>query len=39
MAITGDGEKADLQYYLDEDIVKEEAGYDGIYAVCTEFTG
>lgn len=36
MAVTNDGEKADIRYYLDEDKIKEEAKYDGLYAVCTD---
>ena len=36
MAVTSDGEKADIRYYLDEDKIKEEAKYDGLYAVCTD---
>lgn len=33
---TADGEVADqTRYYLDEDIILEEALYDGFYAVCT----
>lgn len=36
MAVTNDGEKADIHYYLDEDKIKEEARYDGMYAVCTD---
>ncbi len=35
-AVTDDGEKAKICYYLDEDIVKEEEKYDGLYAVCTD---
>lgn len=36
MAVAGDGEKADIHYYLDEDKIKEEARYDGMYAVFTD---
>lgn len=36
MAVTNDGEKADIRYYLDEDKINEEAKYDGLYAVCTD---
>ena len=36
MAVTEDGEKADIHYFLDEDKVSEEAKYDGLYAVCTD---
>ncbi len=35
-AVTDDGEKAKIYYYLDEDVVNEEAKYDGLYAVCTD---
>lgn len=35
-ACTEDGEVADIHYYLDETKVAEEAGYDGLYAVCTD---
>lgn len=35
-AITKDGEKADIHYYLDEDKIAEEEKYDGFYAVCTD---
>lgn len=35
-AVTEEGEAADIQYYLDEKKISEEAGYDGLYAVCTE---
>ena len=36
MAVTKDGEAADIQQYLDEDKIAEEAQYDGLYAVCTD---
>ena len=36
VAVTEDGEKAGIQYYLDEDRINEEARYDGFYAVCTD---
>ena len=36
MAATPDGEKADIQYYLDEEKIAEEERYDGLYAVCTD---
>lgn len=36
MAVTKDGEAADIKQYLDEDKVAEEAQYDGLYAVCTD---
>lgn len=35
-AVTKDGEIADILYYLDESKIAEEAGYDGLYAVCTD---
>ena len=36
MAVTKDGEAADIKQYLDEDKIAEEAQYDGLYAVCTD---
>ncbi len=36
MAVTKDGEAADIKQYLDEDKIAEEARYDGLYAVCTD---
>lgn len=36
LAVTEDGEKAKIHYYLDEDKIAEEAQYDGLYAVCTD---
>lgn len=36
LAVTQDGEKADIKYYLDEDKIADEAMYDGLYAVCTD---
>lgn len=35
-AVTKEGERADILYYLDEAKVAEEAKYDGLYAVCTD---
>ena len=35
-AVTKDGEKADIKYYLNEDKVEQEALYDGLYAVATD---
>lgn len=35
-AATADGEAADIHYGLDEDKIREEAMYDGLYAVCTD---
>ena len=35
--VTGDGEVADKKIYsLDEDKITEDAGYDGLYALCTD---
>ena len=36
MAVTKEGEAADIRQYLDEDKIAEEAQYDGLYAVCTD---
>ena len=36
MAVTKDGEAAEIRQYLDEDKIAEEAQYDGLYAVCTD---
>ena len=36
VAVTKDGEAADMAQYLDEDKIAEEARYDGLYAVCTD---
>lgn len=36
MAVTKEGEAADIQHYLDENKISEEAQYDGLYAVCTD---
>lgn len=35
-AVSKDGEVADIHYYLDEDKIREEAKYDGLYAICTD---
>lgn len=35
-AVTKDGEKADILYFLDESKIAEEERYDGFYAVCTD---
>ena len=35
LAVTREGEKADIHYYLDLDKIAEEEKYDGLYAVCT----
>ena len=34
-AATPDGEKAEIQHYLDETAIESEAQFDGLYAVCT----
>lgn len=36
LAVTEDGEKADINYYLDEEKIAEEEKYDGLYAICTD---
>ena len=36
IAITEEGEAADIQHYLDEGKISDEAQYDGLYAVCTD---
>ena len=36
LAVTENGEKAGIRYYLDEEKITEEARYDGLYAVCTD---
>lgn len=36
LAVTQDGETADLKYYLDEYKIANEEMYDGLYAVCTD---
>ena len=36
MAVTKDGESADISHYLDKDKITDEAQYDGLYAVCTD---
>ena len=35
-AVTEEGEAADIQHYLDEKKISDEAQYDGLYAVCTD---
>ena len=35
-AVTKEGEAADIQHYLDEEKISDEARYDGLYAVCTD---
>lgn len=36
VAVTKDGEKANINCYLDEDKIENEAQFDGLYAVCTD---
>lgn len=36
IAVTQDGEKAKVHYFLDLDKIAEEEKYDGLYAVCTD---
>lgn len=36
LAVTEEGEVADVQYYLDEEKIAEESRYDGLYAICTD---
>lgn len=36
IAVTEEGEKAKIHYYLDLDKIAEEEMYDGLYAVCTD---
>lgn len=36
LAVTQDGEKAKIHYFLDEGKIAEEESYDGLYAVCTD---
>lgn len=36
VAITKEGEKANIHYYLDLDKIADEEQYDGLYAVCTD---
>ena len=36
IAVTEEGEAADVKQYLDETKISEEAQYDGFYAVCTD---
>lgn len=36
MAVTKEGEAADIKHYLDENKISEEVQYDGLYAVCTD---
>lgn len=36
VAVTEDGEKAKVHYFLDLDKIAEEEKYDGLYAICTD---
>ena len=36
VAVTNEGEKATIHYYLDLEKIAEEEMYDGLYAVCTD---
>lgn len=36
LAVTEEGEKAKIHYYLDQDKIAKEEMYDGLYAVCTD---
>ena len=36
MAVTKEGETADVQHYLDKNKISEEIQHDGLYAVCTD---
>ena len=36
VAVTNEGEKTKIHYYLDMDKIAEEEIYDGLYAVCTD---
>ena len=36
IATTVDGEKANIQHYLDKTIIESETQFDGLYAVCTD---
>lgn len=36
IAVTKEGEVADIKYFLDEDKIAGEEAYDGLYAVCTD---
>lgn len=36
IAVTEDGEKAKIHYYLDKEKIEEEEKYDGFYAICTD---
>lgn len=36
VAVTEDGEIADIHAYVNDDLINNEAQYDGLYAVCTD---
>lgn len=36
VAATEDGEFADINEYLNDELIENEAQYDGLYAVCTD---
>ena len=36
IAVTNEGEVADIRYFLKEEMIHEEEQYDGLYAVCTD---
>ena len=36
IAVTQEGEAADIKHYLDENKISEETQHDGLYAVCTD---
>lgn len=36
IAVTPDGEKADIKYHLDTSKIDDESQYDGLYAICTD---
>jgi hypothetical protein len=36
VAVTKDGEAAEIHHYLDDDKINSEVQYDGLYAVCTD---
>lgn len=36
VAVTPDGEKAEIKYHLNASKIDEEAQYDGLYAICTD---
>lgn len=36
VAVTPDGEKADIKYHLNASKIDKEAKYDGLYAICTD---